>query len=324
VSESILQAVAPAGSPAAAANATASPQRPRHPLLRSRAFGVAPLLLTACSGGVLDPKGPIGDAERSILLNSFVIMLFVVVPVIVLTLAFAWWFRASNPRAKYMPDWVYSGRIEFIVWSIPALVVMFLGGIAWVGSHDLDPWARIESKKPPVEIQVVSLDWKWLFIYPDQGIATVNELVVPAQTPLHFHLTSATVMNSFFVPQLGSQIYTMAGMESQLNLLAHAPGVFDGLSAQFSGEGFPEMRFKLRALADADYAAWIDGRRGAGDRLDAAAYRTLLQPGVEKQPRYFGAVESNLFQHILMQSHTLPAMKAQAGNGETAASAHMH
>lgn len=284
----------------------------------SRRFALglaAPLLLAACSNGVLDPKGPIGDAERSILLNSFVIMLFVVVPVIVLTLTFAWWFRASNARATYMPDWVYSGRIEFIVWAIPALVVMFLGGIAWVGSHDLDPWAPIASKNAPLEVQVISLDWKWLFIYPDEGIASVNALVVPASTPVHFRLTSATVMNSFFVPQLGSQIYTMAGMESQLHLLAHAPGEFDGLSAQFSGEGFPEMRFKLRAVSDEDYAAWLGSVHLVGGKLDLAAYRSLAEPGVERHPRIYGAVEPDLFRTVLMQSHTLPDAKQDAGAG---------
>ncbi|MBO9664213.1 ubiquinol oxidase subunit II [Dokdonella sp.] len=282
------------------------------------------VLLTACGGGVLDPKGPIGDAERSILLNSFVIMLFVVVPVIVLTLAFAWWFRASNTRAKYTPEWVYSGRIEFIVWAIPVLVVLFLGGIAWVGSHDLDPWKPIDSDKPAVEVQVISLDWKWLFIYPEEGVASVNELVVPAATPVHFRLTSATVMNSFFVPQLGSQIYTMAGMESQLHLLAHAPGEFDGLSAQFSGEGFPDMHFKLRAVDAADYSVWLDRTRGTSDRLDMAAYRALSEPGVEKQPRAYGAVEADLFRNVVMQSHTLPDPPPNAGRGARPAPAHSH
>ena len=152
-------------------------------------------------GGVLDPQGPIGAAERLILLNATVIMLAVIMPVIVLTLGFAWWFRAGNTRARYLPDWEYSGRIEMVVWSIPALVIVFLGGMAWIGSHDLDPPKPLASATArPLEIQVVSLDWKWLFIYPEQGVASVNRLVVPAGTPLHFSITSAGVMNSFFVP----------------------------------------------------------------------------------------------------------------------------
>ena len=168
-------------------------------------------------GGVLDPQGPIGAAERLILINATVVMLAVIVPVIVLTLGFAWWFRAGNTRARYLPDWEYSGPVELVVWSIPALVVMFLGGMAWIGTHDLDPAqaARLGQAKP-IEIQVVSLDWKWLFIYPEQGVASVNRLAVPAGTPLHFSITSAGVMNSFFVPQLGSQIYAMAGMATRL------------------------------------------------------------------------------------------------------------
>ncbi|MBC7662756.1 MAG: cytochrome ubiquinol oxidase subunit II, partial [Caulobacter sp.] len=166
--------------------------------------------------GVLDPQGPIADAQRTILGNASVIMLAVVVPVILMTLAFAWWFRSGNRWARRDPDWAYSGPIEVTVWAIPTLVVLFLGGIAWIGSHDLDPARPIAGKAAPLQVQVVSLDWKWLFIYPGQGVATVNELVVPAGVPLHFTLTSASVMNTFFVPQLGSMIYTMNGMASQL------------------------------------------------------------------------------------------------------------
>ena len=181
-------------------------------------------LLGGCGSGVLDPQGPIAAAERIILLNATVIMLAVVLPAIGMTLAFAWWFRASNPRARHLPEWSYSGKLEFIVWSIPAMIVLFLAGIGWIGAHDLDPRKPIASDQRPVDVQVVSLDWKWLFIYPDQGVASLNQLVVPAGTPISFQLTSATVMNSFFVPQLGSQIYTMAGMITHLNLQADRPG----------------------------------------------------------------------------------------------------
>jgi len=262
---------------------------------------------------VLDPKGPIGVAERSILLNSLAIMLVVVVPVIVLTLAFAWWYRASNSRARYQPDWAYSGRLEFIVWAIPALIVMFLGGVAWVGSHALDPWKPIASNRPPLEVQVVSMDWKWLFLYPDIGIASVNEVVVPAGTPIHFRLTSDTVMNSFFVPQLGGQIYTMAGMESQLYLLADEPGVFAGISAQFSGAGFPDMQFRMRAVGNAEFADWSSKTRGAGETLDLAAYERLALPGVERQPRTYGAITADLFYTIVSRFTAKPEAAAGAG-----------
>src|SRR5712672_2036114 len=169
-------------------------------------------MLGGCSEGVLDPKGPIAAAERQILSNSLGIMLAIVIPTILATLGVAWWFRASNPRARYQPNFNYSGRLELLVWSIPAMTVLLVGGVAWVGAHDLDPKKPIQSSVKPVTVQVVSLDWKWLFIYPEQGIASVNHLTIPAGTPVSFELTSSGVMNSFFVPQLSGQIYTMAGM----------------------------------------------------------------------------------------------------------------
>src|SRR6202161_1452373 len=193
----------------------------------------ATLLLGGCDAVVLDPKGPIGIAEKTILIDSLAIILAIVLPTIAATFAFAWWFRASNTRATYLPDFTYSGRIELIVWSIPVLVIMLLGGVAWIGSHDLDPAKPLASDAPALEIQGVSLDWKWLFIYPNQHIASVNQLVIPAGVPIHFSLTSASVMNAFFIPQLGSMIYTMNGMTTQLNLRADSAGVFHGLSSHF-------------------------------------------------------------------------------------------
>ena len=202
--------------------------------------------LSGCSEGVLDPKGPIAAAERQILFNSLGIMLAIVIPTILATLGVAWWFRSSNTRARYLPDFTYSGRLEMLVWSIPIMTVLLVGGVAWVGSYDLDPPKPITSTVKPLRVQVVSLDWKWLFIYPDEGIAAVNQLVVPVGTPVQFRLTSATVMNSFFVPQLGSQIYTMSGMATHLNLLADRPGEYPGISANFSGDGFSDMRFTVK------------------------------------------------------------------------------
>lgn len=179
-----------------------------------------PLALgSACAPATLDPAGPVAAGEKTLLLNSLAIMLGIVVPVIIATVAFAWWFRASNTRAKYRPDWAYSGKLELLVWSVPLLVIIFLGGIGWVASHELDPQRPLASRQRPITIQVVALDWKWLFIYPEQRIASVNRLVIPAGVPISFRITSGTVMNSFFVPQLGSQIYAMAGMEAKLNLM---------------------------------------------------------------------------------------------------------
>jgi cytochrome o ubiquinol oxidase subunit II len=246
--------------------------------------------------GVLDPQGPIGAAERTILLDATAIMLAVIVPVIVLTLAFAWWFRSGNERALHLPDWSYSGRIEFVTWSIPALVVIFLGGIAWIGSHDLDPRKPIISSVTPIEIEVVSLDWKWLFIYPDLGVASVNRLVVPAATPIRFRLTSASVMNSLFVPQLGSQIYAMPHMTTRLNLEADRPGTYPGLSAQFSGDGFSDMRFDVVALPAESFAQWLTTTRAGGGTLDAGSYAQLMRPSAAVAPATFGTVAPQLFE----------------------------
>jgi cytochrome o ubiquinol oxidase subunit 2 len=249
----------------------------------------------------LIPEGPISKAERIILLNSLAIMLAIVIPVILATLAFAWWFRASNTRARYRPDWEYSGRLELLVWSIPALVILFLGGIAWVGSHDLDPAAPLKSKAPPLEVQVVSLDWKWLFIYPQQGVASLNHLVAPVGTPIHFDITSASVMNVFFVPRLGSQIYAMNGMTSRLNLQADRPGDYPGLSGHFSGDGFSGMAFDLKAVDPAQFSAWVAGAKASGPVLDEAAYRGLLKQSQDVKPYTYRSVQPGLFDAVVSQ-----------------------
>lgn len=254
-------------------------------------------------GGVLDPQGPVGAAERLILVNATVVMLAVIIPVIVLTLGFAWWFRASNTKARYMPDWEYSGPVELVVWSIPALVVVFLGGMAWISSHDLDPPQPLASAKAkPLEIQVVALDWKWLFIYPEQGLASVNRLTVPAGTPLHFSITSSGVMNSFFVPQLGSQIYAMAGMTTRLYLQADKPGTYIGRSVQFSGDGFSDMRFDVVALEPAAFDDWVRQTKRGGGTLDPGSYSTLAKPGTVSQPSTWGTVSPGLFQAAIQQA----------------------
>jgi cytochrome o ubiquinol oxidase subunit II len=261
--------------------------------------------LAGCSYGVLNPQGPVGAGEKVILFDATAIMLAVVIPVILCTLGFAWWFRAHNKRARRRPDWEYSGRIEFVTWSIPAMIVLFLGGMAWISSHDLDPPKALESELKPVEIEVISLDWKWLFIYPEQQVAAVNELVIPVNTPIHFKLTSGSVMNSFFVPQLGSQIYTMAGMTTQLNLLASQPGTYAGLSAQFSGDGFSDMRFDVRAVPEEEYKAWLNSTRAGAEHLDADRYAQLAAPSIHDEPASFGEVTAGLFDSIV-HNHGAP------------------
>jgi cytochrome o ubiquinol oxidase subunit 2 len=255
-------------------------------------------MLASCHEGVLDPHGPVGGAERVILYDATAIMLAVVLPVIILTLAFAWWFRAGNRRATYRPDWEYSGTIELIVWAIPVLVVLFLGGIAWIGSHELDPPKPLASNTAPLEVEVVSLDWRWLFIYPSEHIATVNHLVVPMGVPVHFRLTSTSVMNSFFIPQLGSQIYTMTGMTTQLNLQADQAGTYEGLSAQFSGPGFSDMRFTLVADSGEKFASWVAEVRTHGGVLDGTTFAQLARPTRGGGDLSYGSVADDPFDTV--------------------------
>ena len=261
--------------------------------------------LGGCNEGVLDPQGPIASAERQILFDSLGIMLVIVIPVILATLGVAFWFRASNTRASYRPDFVYSGRIEVLVWSIPLMTVLLVGGVAWVGAHDLDPRRPINTAVSPLRVQVASLDWKWLFIYPDQGIASVNHLVIPAGTPISLELTSSGVMNSFFVPQLGSQIYTMAGMTTHLQLLADNAGSYPGLSAQFSGDGFADMIFKADAVSGANFSQWVETVRATGPVLDAQAYADLAKPSKAVAPFTYRAVATDLFSSIVMPEVTM-------------------
>jgi cytochrome o ubiquinol oxidase subunit 2 len=270
--------------------------------LRAISLTCAASLLASCNEGVLDPHGPVGKAERVILYNSTAIMLAVVIPVIVLTLVFAWWFRARNGRAQYRPDWEYSGRIEMIIWSIPALVILFLGGIAWTASHDLDPPAPLADAKAPLDIEVISLDWRWLFVYPHEGIASLNRLVVPAGVPLRFRLTSTTVMNSFFVPQLGSQIYAMPNMVTRLNLEADQSGTFEGLSAQFSGDGFSDMRFDLVATDAQAYEKWVNDAKAQGGVLDAKTFEDLVKPAKADGVQTYSQVSDGLFDRVSLRS----------------------
>ena len=289
----------------------ARPGSPHRRLIR-----LLPVLLplAGCGTGVLDPQGPIGAANRLILLNALAIMLVIVVPTILMALAFAWWYRASNTRAVYRPDFTYSGRVEVLVWSCPILIIIFLGGVIWAGSHDLDPAEPIPAKTKPIEVQAVSLDWKWLFIYPDQGVASVNQLVVPTGVPVHFALTSSSVMNTFFVPQLGSMIYTMNRMVTQLNLQADHPGSYLGESGMFSGDGFSDMDFTVQAVSPDAFTGWVQATQQQGTALDAAAYGKLAQQSQNVKPFTFRSVEPNLFQAIVTQKLS-PGPGPQEGRG---------
>jgi cytochrome o ubiquinol oxidase subunit II len=244
----------------------------------SFALAVASVLaISGCDIGVLDPKGPIGVQERQIMIDSVAIMLAIIIPTIVAIVACAWWFRATNTKARFRPHLVYSGRIELVVWAIPALTVFLLAGVIWESSHLLDPAEPVEGVGEPIDIQVVSLDWKWLFIYPKQKLASVNELVVPVGAPLRLSLTSGSVMTVFFVPQWGSMIYTMNRMTTRLNLRADVAGDYRGLAAHISGDGFSDMHFVARAVTPDAFADWAKGAKGAD--FDAAAYKDLSKQG---------------------------------------------
>src|SRR5689334_15227085 len=250
---------------------------------------------------ILDPQGPIAAANKTILIDSIAIMLAIVVPTIVAIFAFAFWFRRSNSRAFYWPDWEYSGRLELVVWSIPALTVILLGGVAWIGSHQLDPARPVPGTGQPVTIQVVSLDWKWLFIYPDQRIATVNSLTVPVGSPLHLQLTSASVMNVFFIPQLGSMIYTMNGMVTRLELRADEVGKLQGLSAHFSGDGFPDMMFDVHVVSPAAFQDWAARTAKANEVLNEDSYKRLMQQSVERGRPTYRLEDPRLFDMVATQ-----------------------
>jgi cytochrome o ubiquinol oxidase subunit II len=273
-----------------------------HALGRAGSVMLLAVPLSGCAGGILQPRGETGAASSKILLDAVGIMSVIVVPTIVALMVIGFWFRASNTRARYQPSFVYSGRLEIIVWSIPILVIMFLGGLTWIGSHELDPFVPIASdaKDPPLEVQVISLDWKWLFIYPQQRIASVNELVVPVGTPVHFFLTSATVMNQFFVPQLGSMIATMNGMQTQLNLRADHLGNYSGFSAQYSGDGFSGMHFTVRAVTQDDFQHWAAAtQQQRGPALDRNGYFDLLRESCDVEPFTYSSADPTLFSAVV-------------------------
>jgi cytochrome o ubiquinol oxidase subunit II len=280
---------------------------------RARPVAARVLLVTlvptaACADSIFAPVGPVGAGDSTILLDALVIMLAIVIPTMIATLAFAWWYRASNTRAVYRPDFTYSGKLELIVWSIPTLVIFFLGGVIWIGSHRLDPFAPLSSKAKPLEIEAISFDWKWLFIYPEQHVASVNRLVVPVGRPLHFRITSASVFNAFFVPRLGSLIYAMNGMVSQINLEADKPGTYLGFSGHFSGDGFSDMKFDSVAVPPDQFASWAAGVKGMP--LDRVAVATLLKQSRAVAPYTYRGVDDSVFDAIASR-------KSPPGEGPT-------
>ncbi|MGA7817483.1 ubiquinol oxidase subunit II [Caballeronia sp.] len=257
------------------------------------------LLLSGCKMELFDPKGSVGLAEKELILNATYAMLIVVVPVILLTLLFAWRYRQSNTSAEYLPKWAHSTKIEIVMWLVPSLIILYLGIMTWKSTHALDPYKPLVSVAKPITVEVVALDWKWLFIYPEYGIATVNQIEFPVGTPVNFKITSDSVMNSFFIPQLGGQIYAMAGMQTKLHLIADEAGDYAGISANFSGAGFSDMKFRAIATTPEEFAAWVAKVKASPSELNNANYAAVAAP-TEKHPvQYFSKVDANLFHSII-------------------------
>ena len=268
-----------------------------------RLLGLLPLfgtlLLGGCNWTLLNPVGQIGIEERNLIITATLLMLLVVVPVIAMTFIFAWKYRASNKDATYAPKWSHSTKIEVVIWTVPILIILALGVLTYKSTHALDPYRPLESDVKPLTIEVVAMDWKWLFIYPEQGIATVNKIVFPANTPINFRITSDTVMNSFFIPGLGGQIYAMAGMQTKLHLIANHNAELDGISANYSGAGFTGMKFKAIATSQADFDAWVNEVKASPKQLDQAEYAALSKPSQNNPVALYSSYAPNLFQTII-------------------------
>ncbi|WP_322615862.1 ubiquinol oxidase subunit II [Pseudomonas sp. BIC9C] len=271
----------------------------RYPRLLGLLPLIGTLLLSGCNMTLLNPKGQVGLDERNLIITATLLMLLVVVPVIVMTFLFAWKYRASNTNATYTPKWNHSTKIEIAVWAVPVLIIIALGYVTYKSTHALDPYKPLESDVKPVTIEVVALDWKWLFIYPEQGIATVNKIVFPAHTPVNFKITSDAVMNSFFIPALGGQIYAMAGMQTKLHLIANENAEMDGISANYSGAGFTGMKFKAIATTQEEFDAWVSEVKKAPKQLEQAEYAALSKPSQNNPVELYSSVTPNLFQTIV-------------------------
>ena len=271
----------------------------RYPRLLGLLPLIGTLLLSGCNMTLLDPKGQVGLDERNLIITATLLMLLVVVPVIVMTFLFAWKYRASNTDAVYTPKWSHSTKIEIAVWAVPVLIIIALGYVTYKSTHALDPYKPLVSDVKPITIEVVALDWKWMFIYPEQGIATVNKIVFPAHTPINFKVTSDSVMNSFFIPALGGQIYAMAGMQTKLHLIANQKAEMDGISANYSGAGFTGMKFKAISTSQEDFDAWVAEVKAAPKQLDQAEYDALTKPSQNNPVALYSAYEPNLFQKIV-------------------------
>ena len=293
-------------------------------------------LLSGCNTVVLSPSGDVAVQQRDALIESTVLMLLIIIPVIALTVFFAWRYRHSNAAARYEPDWDHSTQLELVIWSVPLLIIICLGAITWASTHLLDPYRplgrvatgqAVVREAKPLKVDVVALDWKWLFIYPDYGIATVNELAAPVNRPIEFRITASSVMNSFYIPALAGQVYAMPAMQTQLHAVINKAGVYQGFSANYSGAGFSGMHFAFHGVEDADFDKWIAAAKAGGGTLDRTAYLQLEQPSENEPVRRYASVDATLFNAILnlcvepnkMCMSEMSAIDAKGGLGLAAA-----
>lgn len=274
-------------------------------------------LLAGCNMVLLQPAGDVARGNRDVLIASTGLMLLIIIPVMVATIVIAWRYRHTNTAVRYEPKWNHSTGLEVAIWSAPLAIIIALGALAWVSTHLLDPYRplsrisadrSIASANAPLRVQVVALDWKWLFFYPDYGVATLNELAAPIDTPIDFKITSSHQMNSFFIPAIAGQIYAMPGMETVLHAVINKPGVFDGFSANYAGAGFSDMKFKVHGLSQSDFQRWVEVVRSKGGVLDRAAYLRLEAPSERDPVRYFADVPGDLYDAALNQCVDRAAM----------------
>ncbi len=286
-------------------------------------WGPATVWLTGCNTVVMNPAGDVAVQQAQLIAVSTALMLLIIVPVIALTLLFAWRYRQSNRQAPYTPDWDHSTGLELVIWGAPLLIIIALGLLTWISTHTLDPYRPLQRldrtralppELPVLEVEVVAMDWKWLFIYPQEGVATVNELAAPVDRPIRLRITATRMMNSFFVPALAGQIYAMGGMQSQLHAVINQAGSYEGFSANYSGAGFSDMRFQFLGLSPTDFEAWLARNRADGGTLDRTRYRALERPSVREPVLRFAQVEPGLFSAILERcvDPSQPCLRAQA------------
>nr|WP_313901904.1 ubiquinol oxidase subunit II [Methylobacterium sp. J-030] len=283
--------------------------------MRARGRRLLPLLalplltmLGGCNFVVLHPAGYVAEQQRNLVLAATGLMLLIIVPVIAFTLIFAWRYRATNENAVYDPEWHHSTQLEVLIWTAPLMIIIALGALTWIGTHTLDPFrplSKIDTKRDvaagtvPLEVEAIAMDWKWLFLYPQYGIATVNEVAAPVDRPIRFKITATDVMNTFYVPTLAGMVYAMPGMQTQLHAVINREGAWEGRSAHYSGAGFSNMFFKFHGLTNDGFDQWVAKAKASGGDLSQEAYLKLEEPSEAEPARYYKSYMQGLYDRII-------------------------